>query len=84
MNLLIIEVVSPKDAAESQSLSAIQNDVKKFPSEIWIARNIAKLDLVQREHFGANLLAALRNHGLRYKLYGACDYPKALAEQLEV
>ena len=40
-------------------------------------------DLNQRETIAPILLADLRSHKLRYKLYGACYYPKYLAESLE-
>jgi hypothetical protein len=83
MNLLIIAVDFPKDAIEGDSLHAIQSKIKLYPNEIWIAKNIALLDLVQRDSIAPKLLADLRSHKLRYKLYAASDYPKPLAMQIE-
>ena len=83
MNLLIIAVEFPKDATEGDSLHAIQRNTKFYPNEIWIAKNIALLNLIQRDSIAPKLLADLRNHKLRYKLYAAADYPPPLAMQIE-
>jgi hypothetical protein len=83
MNLLIIAVAVPRDGVESHSLSAVQNKTQTYPHEIWIAPNIALLTLAQRTTIAPKLLADLRSHKLRYKLYAAADYPEPLAEQIE-
>ena len=87
MNLLIIAVDLYKTDAEErhwlEALNAIQKETKTYPSTIWIAKNVAVLDLNQRGTIGPKLLADLRSHRLRYKLYAAGDYPRPLAEQIE-
>jgi hypothetical protein len=87
MNLLIIAVEMYKAASDErrwlESLGAVRSKKPAYPDTIWIAQNVAVLDLHQRETIGPKLLADLRSHKLRYRLYGACDYPAPLAEQIE-
>ena len=87
MNLLIIAVeLYKKDADERhwlESLGAIQSKISPYPDTIWIAKNVAVLDINQRATIGPKLLHDLRSRKLRYKLYGACDYPADLAVQIE-
>jgi len=86
MNLLIIAIDLPKpgdDDGWQRAISAVRYKMKPESSKIWLARNVAVLDLDQRATIAPSLLADLRSHKLRYRLYGACDYPKELAEQIE-
>ena len=87
MDKFIIAVDLYKTDAEErhwlEALGAIQTDVKTYPNVVWLAKNIALLDHTQTSTIGPKLLLALRNQQLRYKLYGACDYPKELAIHIE-